>query len=84
MVPLRMRILGGLGDPLGGLFLHTHGWMLALGLKVGITGTNLRMRGMPVSTSTGTGYFFVEHILFIVGYFFHCSLWIIWINNISV
>lgn len=52
MVPLHMRILGGLGDPLEGLFLRTHGWMVALGQKGGTTGTNLRMRGMPVSTST--------------------------------
>lgn len=46
------RILDGHGDLLGGWFLLTHIWMLALRTLVGIIGERLRTKDVLAFTST--------------------------------
>ena len=56
MAGLRICILDDHGDPLEGWFLHTHGWMLASNMWVGIIGARPRMREVLAFMSTGTSY----------------------------
>lgn len=53
MEGLHIHIWVGHGDPLEGWSLHTLGWMHALSLMGGITGTNLKTKEVLAFMSSG-------------------------------
>ena len=55
------HVLEDRGDLLGGLYMHTLIWMLALSIVAGITGARQKMKDVLAFTSTGRPFSDLGH-----------------------